>query len=101
MDGIAIAFCDSSEKNLLRSIERLIRRPISVLKDHPFEGAASQAPRDNVPNFGSGIDRPHRPAPRHGGFRSHSSSSSNNRTAPRTGGVGFTKAGFARSGSRY
>ena len=103
LDGIAVAFCDSSERNLLRNIERLIRRPIPVLKGHPFEGAASQSngPRETAPYSGSGIDRPHRPAQRHGGFRSHSSSS-NNRTAPRTGGVGFTRAGFARSGSsRY
>ena len=102
MDGIAIAFCDSTERNLLRNIERLIRQPISVLKGHPFEGAASQPdrPRTTVPNFGSGIDRPHRPAQHGGGFRGHSSS--NNRTAPRTGGVGYTRAGFARSGSsRY
>jgi ATP-dependent RNA helicase RhlE len=101
MDGIAIAFCDSSERNLLRNVERLIRRPVPVLKDHPFEGAA-QVQREPAPYSGSGIDRPNRPAPRHGGFRGHSSSSSNNRTAPRTGGVGFTRAGFARSGnSRY
>jgi ATP-dependent RNA helicase RhlE len=101
MDGIAIAFCDSSERNLLRNVERLIRRPISVLKGHPLE-ASSQGPREPAEYSGSGIDRPHRPAPRHGGFRGHSSSSSNNRTAPRTGGVGFTRAGFARSGnSRY
>jgi ATP-dependent RNA helicase RhlE len=107
MDGIAIAFCDSSERNLLRNVERLIRRPIAVLKDHPFEGQASHAdrPRDAAPYSGSGIDRPHRPhlrqLQRPGGFRSNPGSSSN-RTAPRTGGVGFTRAGFARSGSsRY
>ena len=101
LDGIAVAFCDSAERNLLRSIERLIRRPIPVLKGHPLE-ASAQGPREPAAYAGSGIDRPHRPAPRHGGFRSHSSSSSNNRPAPRTGGVGFTKAGFARSGSsRY
>jgi ATP-dependent RNA helicase RhlE len=102
LDGMAIAFCDSSERNLLRSIERLIRRPIPVLKGHPLEGAVS-AQREPAPYAGSGIDRPHRPTSRHGGFRSNSnSSSSNNRTAPRTGGVGFTRAGFARSGSsRY
>ena len=100
LDGIAVAFCDSSERNLLRNIERLIRRPISVLKGHPLE-ASAQGPREPAEYSGSGIDRPHRPAPRHGGFRSNSSSS-NNRTAPRTGGVGFTRAGFARSGSsRY
>jgi len=100
LDGIAVAFCDSSERNLLRAIERLIRRPIPVLKGHPLE-ASAQGPREPAAYAGSGIDRPHRPAPRHGGFRSHSSSS-NHRTAPRTGGVGFTRAGFARSGgSRY
>jgi ATP-dependent RNA helicase RhlE len=100
MDGVAIAFCDTSERNLLRNIERLIRRPIPVKKDHPFAGAASQAehPREVTPHLGSGIDRPHRPAPRHGGFRNNSSSS-NSRPAPRNGG-GFR--GFARPGSsRY
>jgi ATP-dependent RNA helicase RhlE len=101
-DGVAIAFCDSSERNLLRNVERLIRRPIPIIKDHPYEGQASQAdrPRETVAYNGSGIDRQHRPAPR-GGFRGNNSSS-NNRQAPRTGGVGFTRAGFARSGgSRY
>jgi len=103
-DGVAIAFCDSSERNLLRNVERLIRRPIPIIKDHPYEGQASQAdrPRDTVAYQGSGIDRAHRPAPRHGGYRGGNNSSSNHRPAPRTGGVGFTKAGFARSGgSRY
>jgi ATP-dependent RNA helicase RhlE len=105
MDGIAIAFCDSSERNLLRNVERLIRKPIPIIKDHPYEGQASQAdrPRETVAYQGSGIDRPHRPAQR-GGFRGGHShpSSNNNRTAPRTGGVGYTKSGFARSGgSRY
>ena len=53
LDGIAVAFCDSSERNLLRNIERLIRRPIPVLKGHPFEGAASQSngPRESARLF--------------------------------------------------
>ncbi|MCE0521467.1 MAG: DEAD/DEAH box helicase [Methylacidiphilales bacterium] len=105
LDGIAVAFCDSSERNLLRNIERLIRRPVPVLKGHPFEGAQPEQPRQTVGYSGSGIDRPHRPnqrpGQRPGGFRSNGSSS-NHRTGPRTGGVGFTRAGFARSGSsRY
>jgi len=98
MDGVAIAFCDTSERNLLRNVERLIRRPIPVLKDHPFEGAANQAPRDSKPDLGSGIDRVHRPAPRHGGFRSHSSSSSNQRSGSRMGG-GQNRGGFSRGGN--
>ncbi len=72
-DGHAVAFCDSSERNLLRSIERLIRRPIPVLKGHPFEAAANQGhehPRPAAGYTGSGIDRVHRPAHRSGGFRS-------------------------------
>jgi ATP-dependent RNA helicase RhlE len=68
-DGMAVAFCDSSERNLLRQVERLIRRPIPVLKDHPFP-ATDAAPREVRPNLGDGIDRHHRPtAPRTGGFR--------------------------------
>jgi ATP-dependent RNA helicase RhlE len=99
LDGQAIAFCDSSERNLLRQIERLIRRTINVLKDHPYD-KPSQGPRPTPEYSGSGIDRPHRPAPRHGGFRS--GPSSRQRSGPRTGGVGHTSAGFARSGSsRY
>jgi ATP-dependent RNA helicase RhlE len=72
-DGMAVAFCDDSERNLLRQVERLIRRPIPVLKGHPFE-ASEQAPRDSRPNLGDGIDRPHRPGGSSrrgsGGFRS-------------------------------
>ncbi len=70
-DGMAVAFCDDSERNLLRQVERLIRQPIPVLKGHPFE-AAAQPSRDARPNLGDGIDRPHRPGgTRHGGgFRS-------------------------------
>jgi ATP-dependent RNA helicase RhlE len=73
-DGMAIAFCDSSERNLLRQVERTIRRSIPVLKGHPFEGSVTDAsPREVKPNLGNGIDRHHRAAPRQGGgsgFRS-------------------------------
>ena len=103
-DGVAIAFCDSSERNLLRNVERLIRKQIPLIRDHPYAAQASQAdrPREASAHLGSGIDRPHRPAPRQGGYRGNNSSSNSQRSAPRTGGVGFTRAGFARSGgSRY
>ena len=96
-DGMAIAFCDSSERNLLRDIERLIRRPVPVLKGHPFEGAA-QTQREPAPDSGSGIDRPHRPAQR-GGFRGGRSQSSGQENRQGSGlrqGGGFR--GFARPG---
>jgi ATP-dependent RNA helicase RhlE len=68
-DGMAVAFCDDSERSLLRQIERLIRMPIPVLKGHPFEGM-ERKPVDERGHLGDGIDRPRRPSgPRHGGGR--------------------------------
>ena len=101
LEGKAIAFCDSSERNLLRSIERLTKRTIPVLKDHPFvESASRNNDRPRTEHLGSGIDRPHRPAQRPGGFRSKPSfgghRSDSRSAAPRSGG-----GGFARSHSRY
>ncbi len=36
LSGIALSFCDSEEKSFLRDINRLIPKPIPVIKDHPF-----------------------------------------------------------------
>ncbi len=36
-NGIALSFCDFEEKIFLRDIEKLIRKPIPVVKDHPFD----------------------------------------------------------------
>ena len=82
-DGMAVAFCDDSERNLLRQIERLIRQSVPVLKGHPFE-AAENAPRESRPALGDGIDRPHRP----GG--------SSNRGGSSHRGGGFRSRGFRR-----
>ncbi|HEY8924621.1 MAG TPA: DEAD/DEAH box helicase [Polyangia bacterium] len=34
--GVALSFCDAEERPYLRDIERLIRTPLSVVKDHPY-----------------------------------------------------------------
>ena len=34
--GIAISFCDRSEKDFLKDVEKLIRKAIPVVKEHPF-----------------------------------------------------------------
>lgn len=41
--GIAISFCDASEQPHLRSIERLIKRSLSVVGDGPYEPLTSNA----------------------------------------------------------
>jgi ATP-dependent RNA helicase RhlE len=34
--GVALSFCDEEEREYLTDIERLIRRPIAVVAEHPF-----------------------------------------------------------------
>ena len=69
--GIAISFCDAGERGYLRSIEKLINRPVTVVEDHPFHSTAilsgyqrsafSHHPRTNG-KYGSG-NRNHKPRP--------------------------------------
>ena len=40
-DGIALSFCDSSERSNLRAIEKLVRRSIEIETDHPFQSSAA------------------------------------------------------------
>ncbi len=35
-EGIAISFCDEEERSFIREIEKVIRRPIPVNREHPF-----------------------------------------------------------------
>jgi ATP-dependent RNA helicase RhlE len=42
--GIAVSFCDSSERDSLRAIEKLVRRPIRVDAGHPFHPAGGIEP---------------------------------------------------------
>jgi ATP-dependent RNA helicase RhlE len=46
--GVALSFCDGSERVFLRDIEKLTRRPLRVIEDHPYAGRIA-APRDEVP----------------------------------------------------
>ncbi len=56
-DGIALSFCDSTERASLRAIERLIHRSVPVLEDHPYKMAAPAAVRP--------AKKPFRPAGTH------------------------------------
>ncbi len=60
-DGIAISFCDAEERALLRDIEKLTRRPLTIVEDHPFK---NRAPRPQTPSRRSAS--PRRDAPRQG-----------------------------------
>jgi ATP-dependent RNA helicase RhlE len=64
--GLAIALCDETERGFLRAIERLIRRQIPVMSDHPFAGRSqgSGAQRPFAPSHNSGYSQD-RHVPRH------------------------------------
>jgi ATP-dependent RNA helicase RhlE len=52
--GIALSFCGADERPYLADIERLIRRRIPVVEDHPYrstvpQGAPRSAPRPSAP----------------------------------------------------
>ncbi len=42
--GIAWSLCDGEERAFLRDIERLIRKPVPVIEDHPFRASAHRTP---------------------------------------------------------
>jgi ATP-dependent RNA helicase RhlE len=39
--GIALSFCDSEEKEMLRDIHKLIEKPIPVINDHPYKSSGT------------------------------------------------------------
>jgi ATP-dependent RNA helicase RhlE len=71
--GIAFSFCDEDEKDLLRDIQKLIRKEIPVTESHPFvpinQGGLTirpprnkeVVPRQNSPRSGTGATEARRP----------------------------------------
>ena len=47
-EGIALSFCDSSERTFLRNIERITKRPIAIVKNHPHQ--STTASRGQIPS---------------------------------------------------
>ncbi len=52
--GIALSFCDGEERAFLRDIERLIRKPVPVVAEHPFAAGAHRAGPPRAPEQGRG-----------------------------------------------
>jgi ATP-dependent RNA helicase RhlE len=73
-DGIALSFCSTEERPLLRDIEKLTRRKLSVVESHSFAQAAPRGPAaapPALPQRQSPRFRPEHPSHRpHRGQRS-------------------------------
>lgn len=52
-NGIALSFCDWQEKKYIKNVERLIKKPIPVISDHPFP-SSSAPPYTSVENSRGG-----------------------------------------------
>jgi ATP-dependent RNA helicase RhlE len=59
--GIAISFCDASEKTLLRDIERLTKRPVAVAGTIAGSAGAQHAPKDDARKVDPAVYRRKRP----------------------------------------
>jgi ATP-dependent RNA helicase RhlE len=68
--GAAVSFCDSEERAYLRDIERLIRKPVPVIAEHPWAGNANARPAARPPQQGRGQQHG-RGQQRHGDRQSH------------------------------
>jgi ATP-dependent RNA helicase RhlE len=63
--GVAVSFCDPEEVSNLKAIERLIRKPIAVKKDHPVyteRAAETHGGRDSHRDHDSRREPRHQPA---------------------------------------
>ena len=47
--GAAISFCDGEERAFLRDIERIIRKPVPVVADHPYAAGANRPAPASAP----------------------------------------------------
>ncbi|MGF1511641.1 MAG: DEAD/DEAH box helicase [Myxococcota bacterium] len=55
--GIALSFCDPSERGYLKDIEKLTKKAIPVRRDHPF-ASVEGAPTEEPPKPGAGSKPP-------------------------------------------
>jgi ATP-dependent RNA helicase RhlE len=51
--GVAISFCDTEERAYLRDIQKLIRKEIPVVREHPYAAGSGKPPRSERP-----VERP-------------------------------------------
>ncbi|TFG78495.1 MAG: DEAD/DEAH box helicase [Spirochaetales bacterium] len=61
--GTAISFCDTEEKKFLRQVERLLGRPIPVVKEHPYMRGSG---RETAPDIDDEHDRSRQPGRKEG-----------------------------------
>ncbi len=94
--GTALSLCETKEGNLLRNVERAIRQPVPVEKDHPFHaelaGSRNAGPKRNGKKFGKPFAGKGRKPFQKDGFKT-----ANADGAPRKGG----KKPFAKTAGKY
>jgi ATP-dependent RNA helicase RhlE len=67
--GIAISFCDSEERAFLRDIERMLRKPVPVVAEHPYSAGANAPVVHGASGHGHGQGGGHRGMRQGGGHQ--------------------------------
>jgi ATP-dependent RNA helicase RhlE len=82
--GVALSFCSGEEQARLRGIERLIRRRVPIVQNHPFAGAepAARPMQPQQPQQPQRGAQPRRGEPRKPGGAPNSRSPQSSRRAP-------------------
>lgn len=101
-NGIAISFCDFSEQDLLRDIERLIGKPLPEVQEHPFPMEVFEAPiRDKNGRIINAEDAEARQAARNRRSQTQSKNASKaDAAAPSEGSAPSDKKGRSKGSSR-
>ena len=112
--GIAVSFCDFEEKAYLKDIEKLIRKPVPVVEEHPYPMQVFEIPpkpeRPPRQNSRSGQTaksdarnaarpEPHKPAVKQPDLKQDSKGRDAGRTPPASGSFPKNSAGTAPSPS--
>lgn len=91
--GEALSFCDVEERPYLRSIQKLIRQDVPLVKDHPYPDTQVETEETKKAlnkSMGGGNRQP-RNRPGGGGGNSRSNAGTSNNTGRRNGGGGASR----------
>jgi len=101
--GVAVSFCESAERGQLRAIEKLLRRPIPVVDEHPDYKAQGELPIYRLPRSAAVVAGG--PSNQGGGGQGRSNQGRSNvgqsgHTRPKTRKAADGSSGRANRGSR-
>lgn len=95
--GVAISFCDKEERAYLQDIEKMLKRPVNIIKGHPFESEVPLTEKIVKPAHGTRQPR----KPRGSNVNQAASSSNASRSKPGRSSRNFAGRGESPRSQRW